>query len=141
MDGLGLPEHFWNKVEFEPTSGCWLWSGYTNHDGYGRVSINRRLVMAHRASFGVVPEGTELDHKCRVRCCVNPDHLEPVPHAENVRRGMLVNANAARKIGRTHCRNGHAFSEENTAIAKDGARRCRKCHADLERARRAKRKG
>ena len=69
MGSVELPQHFWNKVEFEPNSGCWLWNGYTNHDGYGRVSIRGRLQMAHRATFGEVPADMELDHKCRVRSC------------------------------------------------------------------------
>lgn len=138
MGGLGLPDHFWNKVEFEPNSGCWLWTGYINQDGYGRVSINKRLVMAHRTTFGTVPHGMELDHKCRVRSCCNPAHLDAVPHAENVKRGRVGKANKERAAARTHCRNGHEFTAENTRFAKDGARTCRQCHANTERARRAR---
>ena len=138
MGRIDLPKHFWDKVEFEPTSGCWLWNGYLNQDGYGRVSINKRLQMVHRATYGEVPPGTEIDHKCRVRSCCNPDHLEAVPHAENVRRGLVSQANSLRKLDRTHCKNGHAFTDENTAYAKDGGRRCKACHANTERARRAR---
>jgi len=140
MGSVELPQHFWNKVEFEPNSGCWLWNGYTNHDGYGRVSIRGRLQMAHRATFGEVPADMELDHKCRVRSCCNPDHLEAVPHKVNVRRGLLSQANSLRKVGRTHCKHGHEYTEANTSLAKSGGRICRTCHAESERARRARMK-
>lgn len=138
MGRIELPQHFWNKVEFEPNSGCWLWNGYTNHDGYGRVSIGGKLQMAHRATFGPVPEGMEIDHKCRVRCCCNPDHLEAVTHKVNVQRGLVPIVTAMRKLSMTHCKNGHEYTTQNTAIAKCGARRCRACHAETERARRAR---
>lgn len=133
MGSLDLPDRFWSNVEFEPNSGCWLWSGYVNHDGYGRVQINGKQTMVHRATFGVVPDGTELDHKCRVRSCCNPDHLDPVPHSENVRRGELSDSNRRRGQARTHCSHGHLYDEHNTGINADGSRRCKTCHADRSR--------
>lgn len=84
---------------------------------------------------GPVPDGLELDHLCRVHNCVNPAHLEAVTHAENVRRGEAGLHNPEK----THCPNGHAYTEENTLVINDprGAyRRCKKCHADYERKRR-----
>ena len=49
-------------------------------------------VYAHRASYelakGPIPDGMHLDHLCRVTCCINPDHLEPVTNRENARRGQ-----------------------------------------------------
>lgn len=82
---------FWRKVD--RTLGCWLWDGYTNHDGYGRFKVQGgRNVMAHifayEAEVGKVPTGLELDHTCNVRHCVNPAHLEAVTHLENVRRAI-----------------------------------------------------
>ena len=69
-------ELFWTKVEPEPNSGCWLWTGYTNRDGYGCF---RRDLLAHRFAYelyrGAIPAGLTLDHTCRVRSCVNPAHL------------------------------------------------------------------
>ncbi len=84
----------------EPNSGCWLWLGELNSAGYGRISqgnnkIGKRVrSLAHRVSYelakGPVPEGFDLDHLCRVPCCINPDHLEPVTRSENNRRGDLM---------------------------------------------------
>lgn len=75
-------------------TGCWLWRGADNPDGYGCVHHSGRTRSAHvvqyEATHGPVPAGFELDHKCRNRRCVNPSHLEPVPHNENVRRGKLA---------------------------------------------------
>jgi hypothetical protein len=83
----------------EPNTGCWLWLGAINpKTGYGTLCVGRRAkgerrtVYAHRASFelfrGPIAAGLQLDHLCGVRCCVNPDHLEPVTQTENVRRGI-----------------------------------------------------
>jgi hypothetical protein len=84
----------------EPNSGCVLWLGELNSAGYGRISqgnnhVGKRVrYLAHRVSYelakGQVPEGMELDHLCRVRCCINPEHLEPVTRSENNRRGDLM---------------------------------------------------
>jgi hypothetical protein len=77
---------------------CWLWQLQKNSDGYGRVRVGKKQVMAHCVYFeeryGPIPQGTELDHLCRVRACVNPDHLEPVSHAENCRRGRRTKLTA-----------------------------------------------
>lgn len=78
-------------------SGCWLWLGAINSDGYGRMRDPRtsygRMMQAHRFFYeqvrSPIPEGLQLDHLCRVRRCVNPEHLEPVTSRENVRRGLL----------------------------------------------------
>jgi hypothetical protein len=77
----------------DPDTGCWLWDG-SFLGGYGRAFANGRHVMAHVWVYeqvkGPVPEGTELDHLCRFHRCVNPDHLEPVSHAVNMRRGAVA---------------------------------------------------
>jgi hypothetical protein len=78
------------KWDVDPNTGCWLWSGALNEFGYGITGSKRWGYLAHRASYarfvGPIPEGLELDHLCRVRRCINPDHLEPVTHRENVWR-------------------------------------------------------
>jgi hypothetical protein len=78
---------FWSKVD--QGEDCWRWTACTSN-GYGRFSVKRQPVLAHRFAYellvGPIPEGLELDHLCRNRWCVNPDHLEPVTHDENVRR-------------------------------------------------------
>lgn len=114
----------------EPNSGCWLWLGVIGKHkvsgGYGLINHRGKKVRAHRLSYevfvGKIPSGTELDHLCRMKCCVNPEHLEPVPHLENMRRWNKY------RVKKTHCINGHEFSAENTQLRPDGRGRvCRIC--------------
>jgi len=124
-----LPQRFWDKVQPCPMSGCWLWVGSLGGDGYGIAVHEGRLVSAHRRSFAVlsgkIPKGLQLDHLCRVRCCVNPAHLEPVTQRTNSLRGVGFTAVNAKK---THCPKGHAYDEANTyKYPKSGARYCRAC--------------
>lgn len=79
---------------------CWLWTGLLTRDGYGVMATDLPTASAHRWSYrhhvgDLPPAGWDLDHLCRVRHCVNPYHLEPVPHEENVRRAMAVKHGAA----------------------------------------------
>lgn len=82
-------ERFWARFERAP-DGCWLWTGPLYSNGYGEFNFDGRNRRAHRFAYdrlvGPIPDGLELDHLCRVRRCVNPAHLEPVTHEENVRR-------------------------------------------------------
>ena len=135
-----MTTRLWSKVKVDPTSGCWIWQAALRADGYGAYWRGDRTVRAHRHVYellrGAIPEGAEIDHLCRRPACVNPDHLEPVTHLENVRR-------SSRPTG-THCHNGHAFDEANTyhgARKHTRYRRCRRCHAARERTRRRKEKG
>ena len=120
-----IEERFWTKVSFAGEDGCWLWKGGGSH-GYGRFTVDAsgRYVYAHIWAWnfcnGPVPDGLELDHLCRKTACVRPDHLEPVTHAENIRRGLR-----GRLV--THCPQGHEYTPENTAIYV-GRRNCRTCH-------------
>jgi hypothetical protein len=83
-------ERFLRKIEPVP-SGCWLWSGGTDPTGYGRFCVaDSRMSYAHRYSYefftSAIPTGYDIDHLCRVRNCVNPDHLEAVTRSENLGR-------------------------------------------------------
>lgn len=83
---------FLNFVAVHATTGCWLWTGTLSMKGYGRFNVtDRNNAAAHRFAYesfvGPIPDGLEIDHLCSVRRCVNPAHLEPVTHAENLRRG------------------------------------------------------
>jgi HNH endonuclease len=124
------PEDFWTFV-VKTSCGCWIWIGAlasfspSTPLGYGRF----RGRQAHRVAWerlrGPVPENLELDHLCRMTPCVNPDHLEPVTHAENLRRGK-GNQNAQK----THCIRGHEFTPENTYRQSGGGRGCRICRRE-----------
>ena len=86
---------------------------------------------------GPIPEGLDLDHLCRNRWCVNPEHVEPVTRRENLIRGQTT---IAQNVSKTHCPAGHAYDETNTYYYR-GMRQCRICR-DLHRARwRMKTKG
>ena len=111
---LCLPGRVLDKIE--QTESCWQWTGHTR-GGYGLVRHEARLKSAHRVVYealrGPIQDGLMLDHLCRNRGCVNPDHLEAVPHRINVLRGIGPPAQHARK---THCTRGHEFSSSNTTL-------------------------
>jgi hypothetical protein len=73
----------------EPNSGCYLWLGALDKDGYAWMGgINARAARkAYEEKNGRIPDGFVLDHRCRLRCCVNPDHLEAVTQKVNWDRG------------------------------------------------------
>lgn len=85
---------FWAKVN--KTETCWLWLACTNH-GYGYFGFQGRNKRAHRLAYewanGKIPDGLTLDHLCRVRHCIRPDHLEVVTNKENILRGLAARKN------------------------------------------------
>jgi hypothetical protein len=113
-------------------TGCWQWTR-AKSNGYGQLMTEGRHWMAHRYTYthlvGPIPEGLDLDHLCRNRACVNPEHLEPVTHRENVLRGMSPAALRARS---THCKNGHLFDESTTVLNAKGQRTCRICNNEKQ---------
>ncbi len=138
-----LPDRFWDKVQPCPMSGCWIWTGYRDRADYGRFQSAKSFGLAHRHAYkalvGPVPEGLELDHRCRVRSCCNPAHLEPVTHAENMRRSPVV---GWCKRDKTHCPHGHEYAGKNLLFDANanngkGARYCRACVNGQRRRRRA----
>lgn len=134
---MSLIDKFLDRVSSEPNTGCWLWSGSVSKNGYGVLTIGsrsdatRRRVYAHRIAYllykGEIPKGLEPDHKCRVRSCVNPDHLEAVTRSVNTKRGLAPTLLAAINGSKTHCKNGHAFTPDNTYLRPTGGRSCREC--------------
>lgn len=137
-----VEQRFWPKVE--KTETCWLWLATTTHDGY--PMIYRHVsdgghVYAHRWAYetlvGPIPEGLELDHLCRVRHCVNPAHLEPITHRENIARGTNRIADVVR-TGR--CVQGHDL-DVTASVDRNGGRRCGVCAAAYARKRRKRQAG
>jgi hypothetical protein len=133
-------ERFWKFVMPVPFAGCWIWLGYVDKAGYGRISIPyknknykqpHKAALAHKAAYehfvGLVPEGLELDHKCRTKCCVNPDHLEPVTRKENIRRGDVSFVLKKKYMTQAYCIRGHLRAEWCDPPNKWGRRRCRLC--------------
>ncbi|MCX5336942.1 HNH endonuclease signature motif containing protein [Streptomyces sp. NBC_00140] len=132
-----LPDRFWIKVRLN-ASGCWSWTGGSKGKGYGAFNVGGRRsrashVVAYEALVGPVPPGMELDHACHTRdlsckrgnaCphrgCVNPEHLEPVPHEENTRRG--------RRELKSGCPEGHPYDAANAYVDARGFRHCRRCN-------------
>ena len=94
--------------------GCWRWLGAKTGNGYGQVCVSGRSWLVHRFLYeqecGVIPEGMQIDHLCRTRHCVNPEHLEVVTPGENLRRGDA--GGWQRRLD--HCKYGHPFDDENT---------------------------
>lgn len=126
------PDRFWAKVD--KSGECWIWTRHIDSDGYGISSFGGRNQKAHRIAWemanGPIPTGLTLDHLCRVRSCVNPAHLEPVPVVENVMRGHGVGSANASK---TECVNGHPFDAVNTYIGTKGHRGCIACRRAADR--------
>ena len=108
---------------------CWEWTGARDSNGYGHFRLPGSprgvgVVSAHcfawELAHGPMPGDSEPDHLCKNRGCVNPAHLELVPHRENALRGSGPTARNARK---THCKRGHEFTPENTYVDSEGRRR------------------
>lgn len=137
-----IEERFWNKVDKQEF--CWIWTAYKDEKGYG-IFQYQGSKKAHRVSYelikGEIPQDMMLDHLCKNKSCVNPAHLEVVSSRTNSLRAK--NTIAYLNADKSHCPNGHPFLADNLIISKNGyngARRCRKCKNEQERARdRAKR--
>ena len=123
---MTIYERFQGKYIPVTESGCWLWLASCHNDGYGWFSLNGRMYLAHRIAYELykepIPNGLEIDHLCRVRSCVNPDHLEAITHKENISCGL----NNGKRIA---CPKGHEYTKLNTRIYK-GSRFCRQCDRD-----------
>jgi hypothetical protein len=125
-----IEDALWNRITV--TGFCWLYEGWLDGHGYGYTRYEGKSRRAHKLAYeelvGPVPDGLVLDHLCRVRNCVNPDHVQPVTHRINLMRGFTP---ARANTEKTHCVNGHEFTPENTNF--DGIQRyCRACSRDKQ---------
>lgn len=121
------------KIEKLP-DGCWRWTAALDKAGYGRIGVDGRrgkTEYAHRITFkihhGDIPDGTELDHLCRNRWCVNPDHLEAVTHKVNMYRGA---APAIQIMHAGKCKRGHDRTIENSYVYPSGRMICQICRRE-----------
>jgi hypothetical protein len=111
------------------TGFCWLWTGCLNERGYGDFRLVDRMERAHRAVYRYLmdtnpPEELVANHLCKVRNCVNPDHIEFVTQRENVLYSYSPAGINARK---THCKRGHELAGDNLYIKPTGSRICKTC--------------
>lgn len=128
---MNAADRFWAKVD--ASGDCWLWLGSVHRTGYGSFwsPDEQRVVGAHRFAYellvGPIPEGLQIDHLCRVRRCVNPDHLEPVTERVNILRGASPSAQAARRV---LCKAGHPLDDREVTRLQAGRRLCRPCNRE-----------
>jgi hypothetical protein len=128
------------QMRVHKTSSCHLWLGSTGGTGYGKLMVCKMWWQPHRfawilANGEPIPVGMDVMHSCDTPACCNPAHLSVGTRSQNMKdavaKGRWHSYGAG--LNRTHCRNGHAYDEENTRVTAKGVRICRVCAAESSR--------
>lgn len=111
------------EQKFIKSNDCWEWVAYKQQNGYGQVRIKGVAHPAHRVVYLMFNKtdditNKDIDHLCRNRGCVNPEHLEPVSRKTNLIRGLGPDISSETMLKRTHCKNGHKYNKANTYLKK-----------------------
>jgi hypothetical protein len=108
-------------------SGCWLWNRSLNSDGYGQWTVRGRPIRAHRWAYetfvGRIPDDLVVGHKCDVKRCVNPDHLEAITVAQNTQDAYDRGLSEAWQVAQSECPYGHPYPPREPGKY----RRCLEC--------------
>lgn len=125
-----VEERFKNKYSVDE-HGCWVWQASLDKDGYALFNDqNYKTVRAHRFSYEItfqkIAAGMVIDHLCKNRRCVNPEHLEPVTNKENILRGDRVKKICQHGVAHTRCKDGclttyhREYKRKKTSVKKLG---------------------
>jgi len=152
MERIPIEQRLLSRVERITESGCWIWTGRIDRQGYARLSVYHAdrghyvPTLAHRLSFKAFTkkpiDGLAVCHVCDVPCCINPDHLFAAPQSANIadmiKKGRDAGVGKAARQ-KTHCNAGHPLSGDNLRIeGKNKTRRCKACEKIKKQAKRRK---